>query len=77
MAPLCLLLFIPFNLLLQLAVRDFVGYAFDRSRFRELFSVIAIAVGVVPQLLLRTGVAYKFKPQFLFLSHGAAAPWHR
>ncbi len=75
LAPLCLLLFIPFNLLLQLAVRDFVGYAFDRSRFRELFSVIAIAVGVVPQLLLRTGVAYKLKPQLLFLSHGTAAPW--
>jgi ABC-2 type transport system permease protein len=74
-APFCLLLFIPFNLLLQLAVRDFVGYAFDRSRFRELFSVLAIAVGVVPQLLLRTGVAYKLKPQLLFLSHGAAAPW--
>jgi ABC-2 type transport system permease protein len=74
-APFCLLLFIPFNLLLQLAVRDFVGYAFDRSRFRELFSVLAIAIGVVPQLLLRTGVAYKLKPQLLFLSHGAAAPW--
>jgi ABC-2 type transport system permease protein len=74
-APLCLLLFVPFNLLLQLAVRDFVGYAFDRSRFRELFSVLAIAIGVVPQLLLRTGVAYKLKPHFLFLSHGAVAPW--
>src|SRR6476619_1900393 len=75
LAPFCLLLFIPFNLLLQLAVRDFVGYAFDRSRFRELFSVLAIAIGVVPQLLLRTGVAYKLKPHFLFLSHGAVAPW--
>ena len=74
-APLSLLLFIPFNLLLQLAVRDFVGYAFDRSRFRELFAVLAIAIGVIPQLLLRTGIAYKLKPQFLFLSHGAAAPW--
>ena len=63
----CLLLFIPFNLLLQLAVRDFVGYAFDRSRFRELFSVLAIAMGVVPQLLLRTGVAYKLKPQLSVL----------
>lgn len=74
-APLCLLLFIPFNLLLQLAVRDFVGYAFDRSRFREVFTVVAIAIGVAPQLLLRTGVAYKLKPQFLFVAHGAGAPW--
>jgi ABC-2 type transport system permease protein len=74
-APPCLLLFIPFNLLLQLAVRDFVGYAFDRSRFREVFAVLAIALGVIPQLLLRTGVAYKLKPQLLLLSHGIGAPW--
>ena len=76
LAPLCLFLFIPFNLLLQLAVRDFAGYAFQRSRYREILSVLVIAIGVVPQLLLRTGMAYKLKPQFLFISNGMGAPWH-
>jgi len=48
----------------QLAIRDFVAYAFDRSRFREALSALVIAIGVLPQLLLRTGIAYKFKRSF-------------
>jgi hypothetical protein len=74
-APLCLFLFVPLNLLLQLAVRDFVAYAFDRSRFREALSALVIAIGVLPQLIIRTGIAPKFKPQFLALANGVVAPW--
>ncbi|HMF75943.1 MAG TPA: hypothetical protein VK604_09810, partial [Bryobacteraceae bacterium] len=47
-APLWLLLFVPFNLFLQLAVRDFVRFAFDRSRFREVLTILVISIGVLP-----------------------------
>jgi len=75
-AALCLLLFIPLNLFLQLAVRDFVVHAFARNRFREIITIFVVSIGIVPQLLLRTGLGIKLKPYFLLLANGAATPWY-
>jgi ABC-2 type transport system permease protein len=75
LAPLCLLLFLPCNLLMQLAIRDFIAYAFDRSRFRELFTILVVSIGVLPQLVIRTGLAHRLRPYFFATAHSAATPW--
>jgi ABC-2 type transport system permease protein len=74
--PFLLLLYIPFNLLLSLGIRDLILHSFERNRFRELFAVLLISIGVLPQFLLRTGLGKKSVPQFLRLSQSAIAPWH-
>jgi len=75
-AALSLLLFIPLNLLLQLAVRDFIVHAFERNRFREIITIFFVTVGILPQLLLRTGLGVKLKPYFLAFAKGTGTPWH-
>ncbi len=75
-AALCLLLFIPLNLFLQLAVRDFIVHAFARNRFREIITIFFVSIGIVPQLLLRTGLGVKLKPYFLLFANGVGTPWH-
>jgi ABC-2 type transport system permease protein len=75
-AALSLLLFIPFNLFLQLAVRDFIIHAFERNRFREIITIIFISIGVLPQLLIRTGLGMRMKPYFLLFANGRGTPWH-
>ncbi len=75
-APLSLLLFIPFNLFLQLAFRDLILHSFERNRFRELFAILVIGVGVVPQLLVRTGLGRALKPYFFAAAGSHAAPWY-
>jgi hypothetical protein len=74
-APLLLLLFIPFNLFLQLALRDFLTFAFNRSRFREVLTILVISIGVLPQLVLRSGWGHKVQPYFLLSARGIATPW--
>lgn len=75
LAPLFLLLFVPFNLFAQLAIRDFILQSFKRNRFRELFAVLIISVAVLPQLVLRTGLGPAAKPYFLRAATHWAAPW--
>jgi hypothetical protein len=74
-APLFLLLFIPFNLFLQLALRDFVTFAFNRSRFREVLTILVISIGVLPQLVLRSGFGHKLQPYLLLAARGPVTPW--
>ena len=77
MAPLALLLFIPLNLFLSLAVRELILHSFQRNRFRELFAVLLISVAVVPQLLFRTEAGrHKVTPYFFALARSRYAPWH-
>lgn len=70
-----LLLFIPFNLFLQLSAREFILHAFQRNRFRELITIIFISIGVLPQFLMRTGLGIKLKPYFLLFANGHGTPW--
>ncbi len=44
-----LLLYIPFNLFLSLAIRELLLHSFERNRFRELFAILLISIGVLPQ----------------------------
>src|SRR6185437_9168904 len=64
LAPLFLLLYIPFNLFLQLAIRDLILYSFERNRFRELFAALIISISILPQLLSRTKLGHILTPYF-------------
>jgi len=75
LAAFCLLLFIPLNLFLQLAAREFVTHAFARNRFREIITIFFVSIGVLPQLLVRTGLGLKLKPYFLAFANGHGTPW--
>lgn len=75
-APFFLLLYIPFNLLLSLAVRELLLHSFRRNRFRELFAILLISVGVIPQVLVRTGLGRKIEPYVISASAGTGTPWH-
>ena len=72
---LCILLFIPLNLFLSLSVRELVLHSFERNRFRELFTVLLISIGLLPQLLLRTGLGHRIQPYFSAVSNTAISPW--
>lgn len=74
-APLFLLLYIPFNLFLQLAIRDLILYSFERNRFRELFATLIISISILPQFLTRTRFGHLLRPYFFATAHGSAAPW--
>ena len=76
LGPYCLLLFLPLLLFLQLAVRDFVTYAFERNRFREILTILFVSVGVLPQLLVRTKLGGILKPYFFLAAQGLFTPWH-
>jgi ABC-2 type transport system permease protein len=75
LAPFSLLLFIPFNLLLQLAIRDFLLHAFNRNRFRELLIVLFLSASLLPQLLIRSNSVNVMKPYLLRIAGFPAAPW--
>ncbi len=74
-AALLLLLFVPINLFLQLAAREFILHAFARNRFREIITILFISIGILPQFLIRTGLGIKLKPYFLLFANGQGTPW--
>jgi ABC-2 type transport system permease protein len=75
-APFLLLLYIPFNLFVSLAVRELLLHSFERNRFRELFAVLLISIAVLPQILLRTEAGHRILPYLLSASKGRGTPWH-
>jgi ABC-2 type transport system permease protein len=75
LAALCLVLFIPFNLLLQLAAREFILHAFQKNRFREVLTILFVSIAVLPQFLIRTGLGIKLKPYFVVFANGQGTPW--
>lgn len=75
-APLWLLLYVPFNLLLALAVRDFAVRVFRRRKLQELFAFLLASVAIGPQIILRSGYYARFRTPFLSIANGAIAPWH-
>jgi ABC-2 type transport system permease protein len=72
----CLLLYVPFNLFLSLAIREMFLHAFERNRLRELFAVLLVAIALLPQILARTGVWPRVRPYFFAASNTRATPWH-
>lgn len=75
-APFFLLLYIPFNLFLSLAIRESLLHSFERNRFRELFAILLVSLGVLPQLLVHTEAGRKVQPYLLSASKGRGTPWH-
>src|ERR1700761_706420 len=73
--PLFLLLYIPFNLFLALAIHQLLVQSFERNRFRELFAMLLVSVGVLPQLLLHTPLGHTLKPYLWMIARGEPAPW--
>lgn len=73
--PFFLLLYIPFNLFLALAIRELFLQSFARNRLRELFAILLVSVAVLPQLFLRTALGRIAKPYFWKIAAGEAAPW--
>ena len=74
--PLFLLLYIPFNLFLSLAIRELFLQSFERNRFRELFAILLVSIGILPQILMRSPLGQMAKPYLWAISRGALAPWH-
>jgi ABC-2 type transport system permease protein len=74
--PLFLLLYIPLNLFLSLAIRELFLHAFERNRFRELFAILLISVGVLPQILLHTALGQTLKPYLWAIARGKPTPWY-
>lgn len=68
------LLFIPFNLFLSLGIRELILHSFDRKGFRELFAVLLISIGVLPQLLFAG--KHTVSPRYLNFARGTFTPWH-
>lgn len=76
LAPFLLLLYIPFNLFLSLAIRELLLHSLERNRFRELFAILLVGIAVLPQILLRTGAGRRVQPYLLLVSKGKGTPWH-
>ena len=74
--PFLLLLYIPFNLFVSLAVRELLLHSFERNRFRELFAILLISIAVLPQILLRTEAGRRVQPYLLSASKGRGTPWN-
>jgi ABC-2 type transport system permease protein len=77
LAPLFLLLFLSFSLLLQLAIRDFILHSFSKSRYREILTVLFLCMAFLPQLIVRSTKFAKVKPYLLLIANGSATPWHQ
>lgn len=74
-APFFLVLYIPFNMFLSLAVRELLLHSLERNRFRELFAILLISIAVLPQLLLRTEGGRRVQPYLLSAAKGTGTPW--
>jgi ABC-2 type transport system permease protein len=75
-APVLLLLYIPFNLFVSLAIRESLLHSFERNRFRELFAILLISIGVLPQLLVHTEAGRRVQAYLWSASKGRGTPWH-
>ena len=75
-APAALLLFIPLNLLLSLAVREAFLHSFKRNRLRELLAIFLIGISIVPQVLLRAGYQERAFSILSSVARYRFSPWY-
>ncbi len=76
LSAMCLLFFFPINLFFSLAIREAVLHSFERNRFRELFAIVMISIGIIPQFILRSQLGSRVTTQFLRLAALPFTPWH-
>lgn len=72
---LALLLYIPFNLLVSVSVREFVARMLHRNRMRELITILFILIAVLPQFLVRLGYMKESAGVFRHFGNLEFAPW--
>ena len=75
-APFTLIIFVAFNLLLSLGVREWMTGTFKRKRFRELTVILFVTITVLPSLLINTSLGTRLKPVFFSIARLRGAPWH-
>lgn len=75
-APLFLLLYIPFNVLFSVALREFVLRLFRKNRLRELLGVLVIALSIAPSYILGTSVGRHSTGKALVIGAVPGTPWH-
>lgn len=75
-APLFLLLYIPFNVLFSVALREFVMRLFRKNRLRELLGILVIALSIAPSYILGTSVGRHSTGKALLLGNVPGTPWH-
>lgn len=75
LSPLWLLLYIPFNLLLSLAVREWATRMFRKKRLNAVLLVIFVAFATLPNLLANTALGAKLNPVLFSTAKGRLTPW--
>jgi ABC-2 type transport system permease protein len=75
-APLFLLLYIPFNVLFSVALREFVMRLFRKNRLRELLGILVIALSIAPSYILGTSVGRHSTGKALLVGTVPGTPWH-
>ena len=75
-APFTLVIFVAFNLLLSLGVREWMTGTFKRKRFRELTVILFVTITVLPSLLINTSLGTRLKPVFFSIAGLRGTPWH-
>lgn len=70
-----LLLYIPFNLLISVFVRESVSRLLQRNRIRELLTILFILVAVLPQFLVRLGYIKQSGAAFKIAGRAPFSPW--
>jgi ABC-2 type transport system permease protein len=75
LSPLWLLLYIPFNLLLSLAVREWATRMFRKKRLNAVLLLIFVAFATLPNLLANTALGAKLNPIMFSAAKGRATPW--
>jgi len=76
LTPLFLLLYIPFNVLLSVAIREFMLQLFRKNRLRELMGVLLIALSIAPTYILSNSVGRHSGGGFLRIGQVPGTPWH-
>lgn len=75
-APLFLLLYIPFNVLFSVALREFVMRLFRKNRLRESLGIFVIALSIAPSYILGTSVGRHSTGKALLIGNAPGTPWH-
>lgn len=74
-ASFLLLLYIPFNLFLSLAIRQLVLHSFAGKRLREILGILLVGIGLLPQFLQHSHAGRAFLMHTLRASEGRSTPW--
>lgn len=72
---LLLVLYLPLNLFLSLAVRGVVRRLLGRKRLKELVLLFLVAISVLPSLIFNTRFGEKMQPSLIAAARLSGTPW--